>query len=96
MKRFLRLSLFFVILFLAGCGVQRQYESYPMTLADLTITTQNHPHGYGKSECFACHLPSNIHNVDRIGAPSFAIAKTLVTQQGLASCAGCHGTNGVP
>ena len=84
------------LVLLSACGVQRQYESYPMTITDLTITTQNHPHGYGKSECFTCHLPSNIHNVDRIGAPSFAIAKTLVEQQGLNSCTGCHGTNGVP
>lgn len=91
------LIFFFSLLALAlvGCGSQRQYEVYQMTLSDLQVNSYNHPHGYGKSECFACHIPSNIHNTDRLGAPSFPLAKALVEQQGLASCSGCHGANGV-
>jgi len=89
-------KLFLISLLLGtACGVQRQYEYYPMTITDLNLTSNNHPHGFGKSECFTCHLPSNIHMVNRLGAPSFSLARPLVEQQGLASCSGCHGTNGV-
>lgn len=86
----------FIILFVCGsCSVERQYDNYSMTQADLTLTANNHPHGYTRSQCFSCHLPQNIHQVDRVGAPSFAYARSLVESQGLNSCSGCHGYNGV-
>lgn len=89
----------YVLLFLViccGCAANRQSEQYTISnIADLNLTSDNHPHGYTKTECFSCHLPQNIHQVDRIHAPSFALAQSLVDQYGLASCSGCHGTNGI-
>lgn len=85
-----------LLLVISACSVKRQTEDYNMqTVADLTLTPDNHPHGYTRSQCFMCHLPNNIHQVDRIGAPSFSLAKPLVDQYGLSICASCHGSNGV-
>ena len=96
MMRFLIAAVF--VLAVSGCGgdPEKQYENYNLqNSSSLTLTALNHPHGYEKSSCFACHLEQNIHQVDRIGDPSFQFARTLVEQNGLSSCAGCHGKNGV-
>lgn len=86
-----------IFLFLVGCGEQkRQYEQYNInSVQDLTLTSSNHPHGFGESQCFVCHNPSNLHRVNRIKAPNFDLANPLVKQSGIASCRGCHGSNGV-
>lgn len=83
------------VFILSACSVEKQYDNYSMTSADLTLTAVNHPHGYQRSVCFSCHLPQNIHQVDRLGAPGFPYARALVEQNGMNSCSGCHGYNGV-
>ena len=88
---------YLIVLFLLVSCADRQYEDYHIeNIADLTLSADNHPHGYGRSDCFVCHLPMNIHQVDRLHAPSFPFAKRAVERNGLKSCAGCHGSNGVP
>lgn len=83
-------------LLLLGCSVERQPERYPLvTLNDLNLSSENHPHGYGHPECFLCHLPHNLHQEDRLHAPSFGLARDLVSQEGVACCSGCHGANGI-
>lgn len=90
-------SLLLITLLLCSCGVERQYEDYHLqSSTDLILTQQNHSHGYAKAQCFMCHNISNIHKVNRINAPNFDIAQPLVLQSGLASCSGCHGSNGNP
>ncbi len=94
MKALALLSPLFLIMI--SCGVQRQPENYQLEgIADLNLTAVNHPHGYTRTECFVCHLPQNIHLVDHLGAPSFGLARPLVEAQGLLSCRGCHGSNGL-
>ncbi|HEX4925262.1 MAG TPA: hypothetical protein VFV50_14305 [Bdellovibrionales bacterium] len=84
-----------VAILISGCAVERQYESpRAITASDLTLNERNHPHGYGRRECYLCHVPENLHQVDRLGAPSFPYAREAVRQQGLNSCAACHGNNG--
>lgn len=91
------LSLFFLLNTLIACDSTRQYEDYNMkTEADQTLTSSNHPHGYQKFQCFVCHHPENIHQVNRYGSSNFDLANSLVQQSGLASCSGCHGKNGAP
>lgn len=81
---------------LTACSVERQTEDYHFqTTADLNLTSANHVHGYTRTECFSCHLPQNIHQVDRLGAPNFNLAQPSVEAYGLSSCRGCHGKNGV-
>lgn len=79
-----------------SCAVDTQSENYDFSdSAPLTLTAINHPHGYQKSSCFSCHLPQNIHQVNRLNEPSFPYAQPTVEQNGLSSCIGCHGANGV-
>ena len=81
---------------LLSCGVSDRSEDYQLSsVADLTLTQTNHPHGFARSECFNCHVKVNIHRVNRLNASSFDLASDLVEQSGLKSCSGCHGTNGV-
>lgn len=92
----MRLAIATLALIASSCGQVRQYENYGVqSVADLTLTSSNHPHGYGRSQCFLCHVPANLHQVDRLGHPSFDLARDLVAQSGVGSCAGCHGSNGV-
>jgi len=85
-----------VCILLGGCAADRQSEDYGVTSADLTLTPQNHPHGWARQECFGCHIPANLHLVNRLNHPSFSSARDLVEQYGIQSCRGCHSTNGVP
>lgn len=79
-----------------GCGDNNRYEDYHFQSAgDIVLTEQNHPHGYGKSECFYCHVKVNIHQKDRLGNSAVGLARQLVEQSGISSCSGCHGKNGL-
>jgi hypothetical protein len=62
----------------------------------LIVTEEEHPDGWGRSDCFACHPIFDIHQVDRTGGllPIEDIQE-LVEEEGLASCPLCHGDNGV-
>ncbi|MBI3018622.1 MAG: hypothetical protein HYY61_01845 [Deltaproteobacteria bacterium] len=87
----------FLLLFLCvGCGVQREYENYDLRSdSELTLTVQNHPHGFQKRECFYCHVKANIHQVDRYGSSfDLAYVRSLVEQNGINACKDCHGNNG--
>ena len=87
--------LLLIYLMAISCAAERQTENYKFdSVNPLTLTVANHPHGYGKTSCFNCHLPQNIHQEDRLKDPSFALANPYVIQKGLTSCSGCHGSNG--
>lgn len=85
-----------ILLLLVSCAENRDRESYPInSIADLTLTATNHPHGYGKSQCFICHVQVNIHYDDSLGTGLIPTAQELTRTQGLQSCSTCHGNNGV-
>lgn len=95
------LSTFFLLV-AAGCGSNGgpTSENYGNLLASpegLIVTQQEHPTGWGRPECFACHEIRNIHTVNRIGLPDddLAAVRAIVRNQGEASCPQCHGGNGV-
>jgi hypothetical protein len=90
-----------------------QSEDYGNILdspAGLVLVEQEHPTGWGRPECFACHEIRNIHIENRTGLPDcpptpsgtpiacldLTQVRALVLSQGEASCAQCHGANGVP
>ncbi len=87
---------------LSGCGsVEPQtgenYGNLLATTGGLTLNQAKHETGWGKSNCNLCHNFNNIHLVDRTGTGiDMAAIRTTVYNQGLSSCATCHGTNGVP
>lgn len=91
------IGLLIILTVFNACDIDRQYEDYALTKeGDLTLAAQNHPHGFGQTQCFHCHVKANIHQVNRINSPVFDIAKDLVEDRGLNSCSVCHGDNGAP
>lgn len=101
-----RAALIFVTLFLAlGCGEggDQEGEDYGNLLespAGLVVLQDEHPDGWGHSDCFDCHVTRNIHTVNRTGLPDDEVdldgVRAIVDSQGTASCSLCHGDNGVP
>lgn len=98
----MRLVTNLVIFFLlSACQVNsRQVENY----GDINTTTggialssqQEHPSGWGRSECLLCHnVKLNIHRGPN--SPVDADAIVFLTQQngGARYCLTCHGPNGL-
>jgi hypothetical protein len=60
------------------------------------LTLEEHPDGWGRSDCFVCHPIFEIHRVDRTGAGlNLKAIREFVEEEGLDSCPLCHGDNGV-
>lgn len=73
------------------------YGNLLATSGGLVLNQGKHAVGWGKSDCTLCHNFNNIHLVDRTGTSiDMAAIRTTVYNQGISSCATCHGTNGVP
>lgn len=88
----------------AGCGsgAAPQSEDYGNLLASpegLVIVESEHPSGWTRPDCFACHNVNNIHQVNRTGLPDAVVdlknVRAIVRSEGEASCSMCHGDNGV-
>ena len=64
----------------------------------LILTEEEHPDGWGREDCFACHPLEVIHQEDRSGLGVLLLEdiREFTEQEGLASCPICHGDNGVP
>jgi len=89
---------------LAGCGSdgETRSEDYGNILASpagLVLLEEEHPTGWSRPDCFACHEVRNIHTINRTGLPDeqadLAGVRAIVREQGEASCSLCHGDNGV-
>lgn len=69
------------------------------TCNGLVLVEQEHPTGWMRADCSACHEASNIHMVNRTGLPDDVVdlpgIQAITQAQGLASCPLCHGNNGV-
>ena len=81
-------------LFALSCGIESGYEDYNInSIPQLNRT--NHPHGYGRRNCFYCHVNRNIHQVDRINSHQITNARRMTKTLGISACYQCHGQNGV-
>lgn len=91
--------LFVICLLLFSCEnnktTSEDYGDIMNSPAGLTLTQGEHEQGWGKSECTLCHNLYNIHADDSAEDFDMAAVRRQVEQQGVASCATCHGTNGV-
>jgi len=91
------------ILLLCSCGMDRQYEHYPDFIRqietsgtlDLNLTQQNHPHGYGRADCYRCHVQNNIHLKDWTSDQSVGWLLPIARESKESECKTCHDTNGV-
>lgn len=63
----------------------------------IILTEDEHPDGWGREDCFACHPLEEIHQEDRTQTSILPIEdiQEFVNEEGLDSCVICHGDNGV-
>lgn len=97
---------------LAACGNDgpEQGENYGNLLLSpggLTVLEEEHPTGWGRADCQACHERRNAHIENRTGLADCADVppgtacidldeiQGIIRAQGDQSCMLCHGENGV-
>lgn len=97
----------------AGCGSNgdERGDNFGNLLASpagLEVVREEHPSGWGRLDCFACHEVRNMHVVNRTDLPDcddlppgsfdpcidLAEIQSIIRNQGQNSCMLCHGTNG--
>jgi hypothetical protein len=112
--RTLRFLPLVALLFLVACGNDADPEGadYGNLLASpggLIVLEEEHPTGFGRSDCFGCHEVRNMHVENRTDLPDcrdlpdpptegcidLAEIQSIIRNQGEDSCALCHGNNGV-
>ena len=93
-----------LLLVAAGCGSNGEVtsEDYGNLLASpdgLVLVAEEHPTGWTRPDCLACHEVRNIHTVNRTGLPDDVVdlpgVRAIVENNGAGSCSLCHGNNGV-
>ncbi len=107
------LALCLIVSLVAGCGDDgsEDTEDYGNILnspAGLILVEEEHPSGWMRPDCSACHEPRNSHRENRTGIPEcdaasgvttacidLAAIRQIVVEQGDAGCVQCHGNNGV-
>ncbi|MFN8643056.1 MAG: hypothetical protein U0802_15900 [Candidatus Binatia bacterium] len=101
-------------LLVAACGdnAEPQSEDYGNLLnspGGLVVLREEHPTGWARPDCFACHNVLNMHTVNRTGLPSCRTLpqppttgcvdldeiQLIIDNEGQDSCMQCHGDNGV-
>lgn len=101
MRNLIALSLLAVSIAIASCGSYEtisgeDYGDIAAGDSGITLTQAEHPVGWGKAECFECHMTENMHQTDRTGTGlNLQAIQDMTREQGLLSCPTCHGTNGV-
>ncbi|MBI2486046.1 MAG: hypothetical protein HYW01_03630 [Deltaproteobacteria bacterium] len=98
MKKSLLIALIFLLLGCVGGDDEGQNFGNIFEGTDgLMLNQEEHPDGWGRSECFACHPINEIHREDRTGTGVLPLEdiQEFVEQEGLDSCPICHGDNGV-
>jgi len=103
------------LLLAAACGdfAEPTSENYGNLLnspGGLLLLEEEHPTGWQRPDCLACHAVINMHTVNRTGLPNcntlpdppaegcidLAEIQEIIDNEGQSSCMLCHGDNGVP
>lgn len=61
----------------------------------LLVTEAEHPTGWGQENCADCHAFDGLHRVACTPDVDLDAVAAQVEAEGVASCAACHGDNGV-
>lgn len=60
----------------------------------LLLTEARHPTGWGQAECASCHALPQLHRQGCTPEVDMQAVRAIVDEEGLDSCASCHGDNG--
>lgn len=89
------------LLLIVSCGSNNgvdgeDYGDIAAGDSGITLTQAEHEVGWGKANCFQCHMSENIHQKDNTGTGiNLGAIRQMTTEEGLSSCPVCHGTNGL-
>lgn len=88
-----------LLLTLLGCGpVEITCDDLygEVTGVGALLLTEEHP-GWGEPACLTCHSIERMHRVNCTDMDGLELqsVRDLVEREGEASCAACHGDNGV-
>jgi hypothetical protein len=61
----------------------------------LVVTPSEHPDGWGREDCGACHVLEVVHQRECTAGVDYQELEQRVGADGYDSCAVCHGANGV-
>jgi len=61
----------------------------------LVVTPAEHPDGWGRPECGACHALAVVHLRECTDGVDYQELDEIVAADGYESCSECHGSNGV-
>ena len=61
----------------------------------IMVTQAEHPTGWGLDDCSECHAFAALHRIGCTPDVDLEATREAVLQEGLDSCASCHGDNGV-
>jgi len=61
----------------------------------LIVTPAEHPDGWGRQDCQACHILQVVHQRECTTGVDYLELEEFVFTDGYDSCQACHGTNGV-
>lgn len=78
----------------AGCGTECDRGDMLASPEGLLVTADEHPDGWGRTECDECHALEVVHRSSCTEGVDLAAVRARVDDEGLESCAGCHGDNG--
>ena len=102
MKRLVLILLLLTTFIISSCVSQddggQDWGNILAGVEGLQLTEEDHPDGWQRKDCFACHPLEVIHQEDRsgIGVLLLEDIRDFTVQEGLSSCPICHGDNGVP
>lgn len=101
MRSFIAAFFLAALVLVAACGSYggisgENYGDIAAGDSGITLTQAEHQVGWGKTNCFECHMTENMHQTDRTGTGlNLEAIQDMTREQGLSSCPTCHGTNGV-
>lgn len=85
-----------LLLALLACGDERCPDGDLLASpGGLALTEEEHPTGWGNPDCTSCHALAAIHRTSCSEGVDLAAVRAEVDADGVASCAACHGDNGL-
>lgn len=84
---------------MSSCASLTPCEDLEVTLGQseqgLIVTPAEHPDGWGRGDCSACHVLAVVHRRECMPGVDYVALDEQVEAEGYDSCGECHGDNGV-